>query len=97
MVNMNSPSVAQTITVNNLRASTTYDIEGYCISQIGTTSTLTKLSFSTLSNGGYNSKIDFMFASSLTTAQKIKASCALALLFQVNYEKASTADGYYCS
>lgn len=97
MANVNSPGVAQTITVANLRASTAYNIEGYCISQIGTTSSISKVSFSTLSNGGYNSKVDFIFASSLTTAQKIKASCALALLFQVNYQKVSTADGYYCS
>ena len=97
MVGISTPGTSQTVQVANLRAFTTYSIEGYCISQIGTTSTLTKISFSTLSNGGYISKMDFLFASTLSTAQKIKASCALALLFQMNYFKVSTADGYYCS
>jgi hypothetical protein len=97
MVNIATPGTAQTITINNLKASTTYDIEGFCMSQIGTTSSLTKLSFQTLSNAGYVSKMDFVFTTQLSIAQKIKASCALALLFNVNYLKVSTADGYYCS
>lgn len=97
MVNVGVPGTAQTVTVDGLKASTAYSIEGYCVSQIGAVSNLSKLSFATTSNGGYVSKMDFVFASQLTIAQKIKVSCALALLFQVNYIKVSTADGYYCS
>lgn len=39
----------------------------------------------------------FTFTSSLTTAQKIKLVCALALEFRMDYTKVSTWDGYYCS
>ena len=60
-------------------------------------SNISSLNFNTLSNGGYVSKMDLTFTSQLTVAQKIKTVCALALLFQVNYMKVSTADGYYCS
>ena len=41
--------------------------------------------------------MDFFFSEVLSSAQKIKLACALALKFEVNYEKVSTADGYYCS
>lgn len=81
MVNIVTPGTPQTVSITNLVASTTYSIQGYCISQIGTTSNLTKVSFATSSNGGSISKMDFVFASALTIAQKIKATCALALLF----------------
>jgi hypothetical protein len=97
MTNVETPGTSQTVTVEDLKASTDYTIEGYCVSQIGANSNITKLDFATTSNGGYVSKMDFVFASQLTIAQKIKASCALALLFEVNYYKVSTADGYYCS
>lgn len=43
------------------------------------------------------SKLDFFFETELTTAEKIKLVCSLALQFQVNYYKVSTSDGYYCS
>lgn len=39
----------------------------------------------------------FNFASALSTAQKIKLVCALALEFRMDYTKVSTWDGYYCS
>jgi hypothetical protein len=39
----------------------------------------------------------FLFSSSLSTAQKIKLVCALALYFKMDYTKISTWDGYYCS
>ncbi len=39
----------------------------------------------------------FNFESKLTTSQKIKLVCALALYFNLNYERVSTWDGYYCS
>ena len=39
----------------------------------------------------------FQFETSLTTAQKIKLVCALALEFRIDYTKVSTWDGYYCS
>lgn len=97
MVNIVTPSTSQQITISNLKASTSYSIEGYCISQIATTSNITTMSFNTVSNGGYVSKMDLRFSTALTVAQKIKTVCALALLFQVNYVKVSTADGYYCS
>lgn len=97
MVNVVAVSTPQTLQINNLDASTDYSIEGYCVSQIGTMSTLMTLSFSTASNGGYVSKMDLFFSSPLSIAHKIKVVCALALLFQVNYYKVSTADGYYCS
>lgn len=41
--------------------------------------------------------MDFYFSEILSSAQKIKLVCALALKFEINYEKVSTADGYYCS
>lgn len=97
MVNIATSGTAQNLQISNLQASTDYTIEGYCTSQIGASSALIVLPFSTTSNGGYVSKMDLYFASTLTIAQKIKVVCALALLFQVNYYKVSTADGYYCS
>ncbi|MFM7852450.1 MAG: hypothetical protein ACKO96_11185, partial [Flammeovirgaceae bacterium] len=51
----------------------------------------------TLTNGGQISTMSFTFSSVLTTAQKIKLVCALALHFQIDYQKISTSDGYYCS
>ena len=39
----------------------------------------------------------FYFSSVLTTAQKIKLVCSLALTYQIDYTKVSTYDGYYCS
>ena len=42
-------------------------------------------------------KIAFDFESTLTTSQKIKLVCALALYFKIDYFKVSTYDGYYCS
>jgi hypothetical protein len=41
--------------------------------------------------------MSFKFNSVLTTAQKIKLVCALALQFKIDYERVSTYDGYYCS
>lgn len=41
--------------------------------------------------------MNYYFSSTLTTAQKIKLVCALALNFQIDYTKVSTWDGYYCS
>jgi hypothetical protein len=61
MSNIDTPGTSQTITIINLKASTTYQIEGFCMSQIGTTSSLTKRTFSTISNGGYVTKMDFVF------------------------------------
>lgn len=55
------------------------------------------MSFGTTSNGGQISKVTFYFESTLTTAQKIKLVCALALQFEIDYEKVSTWDGYFCS
>lgn len=52
---------------------------------------------STNSNGGLVSIINFYFSAALTTAQKIKLVCALALYFGIDYTKVSTWDGYYCS
>lgn len=43
------------------------------------------------------SKVYFYFQSELTTAEKIKLVCALALHFGISYTKVSTADGYFCS
>ena len=62
MSNIALPGTSQTITINNLKASTTYEIEGFCMSQIGTTSSLSKRIFSTTSNGGYVTKMDFVFS-----------------------------------
>lgn len=96
-VNIVTPSTTQELDIQNLYTSTDYTLEGYCVSQINTKSNITSVDFSTLDNGGYVSKMDFTFDSELTTAQKIKLVCSLALLFEVNYYKVSTADGYYCS
>ncbi len=41
--------------------------------------------------------MSFYFTQKLTTSQKIKLVCALALYFNLNYERVSTWDGYYCS
>lgn len=41
--------------------------------------------------------MSFTFNSALSTAQKIKLVCALALQFQMDYQKVTTYDGYYCS
>jgi hypothetical protein len=51
----------------------------------------------TTSNGGVVTTLNFYFTAALTTAQKIKLVCALALNFAVDYTKVSTWDGYYCS
>ncbi len=76
---------------------TDYILSGYCLSQIGSKSDLMSKSFSTTSNGGYVTKLDFFFETELTTAEKIKLVCSLALQFEINYYKVSTSDGYYCS
>jgi hypothetical protein len=39
----------------------------------------------------------FSFSSALTVQQRIKLVCYLALYFNINYQKVSTYDGYYCS
>ena len=96
-VSIVSPSVTQQLTISDLLTSTDYTLTGYCVSQIGTMSDTISANFTTDSNGGVVSKMDFVFAAVLTTAQKIKLVCALALLFEINYYRVSTADGYYCS
>lgn len=58
---------------------------------------MSTLNISTASNGGIVSDMTFSFASALSTAQKIKLVCALALEFKIDYKKVSTWDGYYCS
>ena len=63
MENIVTPNVTQTLTLSNLMASTDYTIEGYCLEQVGRNSMLKKVSFSTDSNGGYVSTIDFEFES----------------------------------
>ena len=63
MANIATPNSTQILTIPNLMASTDYTIEGYCLEQIGRNSMLKKLSFSTDSNGGYVSTIDFEFES----------------------------------
>jgi len=53
--------------------------------------------FNTVSNSGAVSQMSFYFDSKLTTSQKIKLVCALALYFSLDYQRVSTWDGYYCS
>ena len=48
-------------------------------------STLSTKGFSTVSNGGLINQMSFYFTSKLTTSQKIKLVCALALYFNVDY------------
>jgi hypothetical protein len=72
-------------------------VDGFCETQAGVQSNFTSISTSTLTNGGAVNTMNFVFASVLTTAQKIKLVCALALNFQIDYTKVSTWDGYYCS
>ena len=90
-------NVQQNITMSSLESSTAYKLTGYCETQGDVQTNQTELSISTSSNGGQISIVIFHFESTLTTAQKIKLVCALALQFEIDYEKVSTWDGYYCS
>lgn len=89
--------VSSTISFPNLQSSTAYLLNGFCETQGGVQTAISSLTQSTSSNGGLVSTLNFVFATSLTTAQKIKFVCFLALNFQVDYTKVSTWDGYYCS
>lgn len=90
-------NTSQVLTLNKLQSSVAYQIDGYCQTQGTLQSNLTTIIQSTNSNGGLVSIMNFYFASTLTTAQKIKLVCALALYFGIDYTKVSTWDGYYCS
>jgi hypothetical protein len=90
-------NVSQVLTLSNLATSTAYQLDGYCETQGSVQTNLSTLIGPTTSNGGSVSTLNFYFAATLTTAQKIKLVCALALDFQVDYTKVSTWDGYYCS
>lgn len=90
-------NVSKVLTLSNLQSSTAYQIDGYCQTQGVVQTNLTTIVQSTNTNGGLVSIINFNFASALTTAQKIKLVCALALYFGIDYTKVSTWDGYYCS
>jgi hypothetical protein len=90
-------NVSKVLTLNSLQSSTAYQISGYCQTQGAVQTNLTTLIQSTNSNGGIVSMMNFYFSSALTTAQKIKLVCALALYFGIDYTKVSTWDGYYCS
>ena len=83
--------------ISNLQASLPYTISAFCETQANVRSNLQTTQFNTVSNGGVISQISFYFESRLTTSQKIKLVCALALYFKVDYERVSTWDGYYCS
>lgn len=89
--------VAKTISIMGLQSSLPYTVEAFCETQANVKSALTTTQFTTVSNGGIVSQISFYFSSRLTTSQKIKLVCALALFFNVDYERVSTWDGYYCS
>jgi hypothetical protein len=95
-VNM-AKGVTNTITIMNLQSSLPYTVEAFCETQANVKSALLTTQFTTVSNGGTVSQISFYFQSRLTTSQKIKLVCALALYFNVDYERVSTWDGYYCS
>ena len=95
-VNM-AANVSKVLTLSNLQSSTAYQIDGYCQTQGNVQTNLSTLIKSTNSNGGLVSAINFYFSAALTTAQKIKLVCALALYFGIDYTKVSTWDGYYCS
>lgn len=90
-------NVSSTLLLSNLYSSTAYQLDGFCETQGGDQTAITSLVQSTTSNGGIVSTLNFVFSSALSTAQKIKLVCALALNFQVDYTKVSTWDGYYCS
>ena len=49
------------LTILNLVTTTDYNLNGYCLSQIGSRSDLKSRSFTTDSNGGYITKLDFFF------------------------------------
>lgn len=85
------------LTLSSLESSTAYQLDGFCETQGGVQTELSTLVGSTSSNGGTVTTLNFYFSAALTTAQKIKLVCALALNFQVDYTKVSTWDGYYCS
>ena len=90
-------NVTTALTLSSLQSSTAYQIDGYCEAQGGVQTDLKTLVGSTTSNGGSVTTVNFYFVSALTTAQKIKLVCALALNFAIDYTKVSTWDGYYCS
>jgi hypothetical protein len=90
-------NTSQVLTLSSLKSSTSYQLDGYCETQGGLQTSLSTLVGTTTSNGGSVTTMNFYFSSTLTTAQKIKLVCALALNFQVDYTKVSTWDGYYCS
>ena len=83
--------------MSNLASSTSYNFDGFCATQANVETSLATVPSGTSSNGGKISSMVFSFASALTTAQKIKLVCALALEFKIDYTKVSTSDGYYCS
>lgn len=89
--------VSATLTIPNLYSSLAYQLDGFCETQGGEQTALSTVIGSTTSNGGSVTTLNFYFTAPLTTAQKIKLVCALALNFQVDYRKVSTWDGYYCS
>jgi len=90
-------NVSQVLTLSKLASSTAYQLNGFCETQGGVQTALSTLVRSTSNNGGSVTTVNFYFAAPLTTAQKIKLVCALALKFQVDYTKVSTWDGYFCS
>lgn len=90
-------NVNTTITLSNLQSSTAYQLDAFCETGGGVQTAISSLNLVTTSNGGKVSTMYFTFSSSLTTAQKIKLVCALALYFGIDYQKVSTWDGYYCS
>lgn len=90
-------NAANTLTISNLESSLTYQLDGFCETQSGVQTALSTVTGSTTGNGGTVTTLNFYFSAILTTAQKIKLVCALALNFQVDYRKVSTWDGYFCS
>jgi hypothetical protein len=84
LTNILNPNQSQLLTINQLSASTSYAIEGYCSSNLANTKYgLENLSFPTSLNGGFVSKIDIYFVRKLTVQESIKTVCALALLIGV--------------
>ena len=61
METITTPGVNQNFQIDVLKATTSYTIEGYCLSQLNTRSDIKILPFATQSNGGYVTKMDFYF------------------------------------
>lgn len=92
-----NPGTPYNIEEENLQAATNYQLSGYCVTKTKQLSEIVRLNVSTVSNGGYISKIDVNFQSDLNYIGRSKLVCALALIFQFGYAQISDKRGWGCT